>query len=181
MKQAEAQLVAAHDDPLVQRLVQLFRAHPVWCEAARLVSEDATSRVFFAHRPGEPWRLLRRDEQSVLEPGEADDPDLAFCFPPGAIAELEATRGGVGDFALALFRLALDADPERRVRLRVIAPFARLLRRGYVELLLRGGPRLLWFGARHGVRSVGELRRMVESARQGGPEPWETPSPAPRD
>jgi len=35
----------------------------------------------------------------------------------------------------------LEDDAAHRVELRVIAPFARLLRRGYVELLLRVGPR----------------------------------------
>jgi hypothetical protein len=158
----------------VERLAELFRAHPVWSEAARHLSADAASNVFFRHRPGEPWRLVRRGGVSILEPGAAADPDLAFRFPPAAIQVLEETRGGVGDFALALFRLMLDEGPDRRVELRVIAPFARLLRRGYVALLLRGGPRLLRFGAAHGVRNVSELRRVVGAARRATPHPWET-------
>jgi hypothetical protein len=173
VKRAAPDPGGAARDPDVDRLAGLFRAHPIWCEAARGISEDATSNVFFRHRPGEPWRLVRRAGESVLEPGRAADPDLAFCFPPAAIGALEATRGGVGDFALALFRLMLDSDPERRVELRVIAPFTRLLRRGYVSLLLRGGPRLLRFGAAHGVRSLAELRRAVEAARSAKPLPWE--------
>jgi hypothetical protein len=116
---------------------------------------------------------VRRGGHSVLEPGDAEDPDLAFCFPAAAIAELEATRGGVGDFALALFRLVLDDDPARHVGFRVVAPFTRLARRGYVDLLVRGGPRLLWFGARHGVRSLTALKRLVDDARRARPEPWE--------
>lgn len=165
--------VPAAEDPHVQRLVELFRSHPIWCEAAGRIAEDANSKVFFQHRPGEPWRLVRRGGGTVLEPGPAQDPDLAFCFPPAAIEELARTRGTIADFALALFRLALDDDPERRVRLRVIAPYARLLRRGYVDLLLRGGPRLFWFAAAHGVRSLAQLRRLVDAARNGVPEDWE--------
>jgi hypothetical protein len=164
----------ASSDPHVLRLSELFRTHPVWREAARRLAPDASSKVFFRHRPGEPWRLVRRGDETRLEPGPADDPDLAFCFPPAAIEALAATRGGVGDFALALFRLMLEEDPERRVALRVIAPFPRLLRRGYVALLLRGGPRLLWFGARHGVRTLAQLQRVVDAARGALPEPWES-------
>ena len=163
----------ASEDPQVRRLAELFRSHPIWCEAARQIAADGSCAVFFSHRPGEPWRLVRRGGVSVLEPGPAEDPDLAFCFSPAAIEALAHTKGGVGDFALALFRLGLEDDPERRVRIRVIAPFGRLLRRGYVTLLLRGGPRLLRFGARHGVRSLAELRRFVDSARHEGPEEWE--------
>jgi hypothetical protein len=178
-KKVGEEVAEASGDPHVARLAELFRAHPVWCQAARLIAPESTSKVFFRHRPGEPWRLVRRGEVTRLEPGSAEDPDLAFCFPPAAIEALAATRGGVGDFALALFGLVLENDPERRVALRVIAPFPRLLRRGYVELLLRGGPRLLWFGVRHGVRSVGQLRRIVDAARGAAPEPWETDA-APR-
>lgn len=161
-------------DAHVERLAELFRAHPVWCAAARRISAESTSNVFFRHRPGEAFRLVRRAGESVLEPGPAADPDLAFCFPPAAIAALEATLGGVDDFALALFRLMLEADPEQRVELRVIAPFTRLLRRGYVGLLLRGGPRLLRFGAEHGVRNAAELRRIIQTVRSATPRPWET-------
>jgi hypothetical protein len=170
---AARESASAGRDPHVERLAELFRAHPTWCEAARGISDQSTSSVFFRHRPGEPFRLVRRAGESVLEPGRAADPDLAFCFSPAAIETLEATRGSVGDFALALFRLMLEDDPERRVELRVAAPFTRLLRRGYVSLLLRGGPRLLRFGAAHGVRSLAELRRAVEAARSAKPLPWE--------
>jgi hypothetical protein len=158
----------------VERLAELFRAHPVWRGAAEHVSQDAASNVYFSQRPGEVFRLVRRGGESRLEPGAAADPDLAFLFTPASIDALEATQGGVGDFALALFRLMLEQDPERRVELRVIAPFGRLLRRGYVSLLLRGGPRLLRFGAAHGVRNVAELRRAVEAARSASPHAWET-------
>jgi hypothetical protein len=164
----------ATDDPHIRRLAELFRSHPAWCEAARRIAPESESKVFFRHRPGEPWRLVRRGDVTWLERGSARDPDLAFCFSPAAIEALAATRGGVDDFALTLFRLALDEDPARRVELRVIAPFARLLRRGYVQLLVRGGPRLLWFGATHGVRTLSQLRRQVEAATRAAPAAWET-------
>jgi len=164
----------AIEDPEVRRLAKLFRTHPVWCEAARRLSPEATSKVFFRHRPGEPWRLVRRRDVTLLERGAAEDPDLAFCFTPASIDALAKTHGGVSAFALALFQSMVEDDPDRRVELRVIAPFTRLLRRGYVDLLLRGGPRLLWFGAMHGVRTVGELRRLVETVRRATPAPWET-------
>jgi len=174
---------APSPDSHVLRLAELFRAHPAWCRAASRLAPESESNVFFRHLPGQPWRLLRRGGETHLERGAAADPDLAFCFSPAAIERLAATQGGVDDFALALFRSMLERDPERRVELRVVAPFVRLLRRGYVELLLRGGPRLLWFGATHGVRSIGDLRRLVEGIRSSEPAPWEavaTSQPPPR-
>jgi hypothetical protein len=160
-------------DPHVERLARLFREHPAWREAARHLSEEATSRVIFSHRPGERWRLERRGEGSLLLPGDAPDPDLVFRFSPAAIARLAGAEGSVGDFALELFGLIVAGDAEARVDLRIAAPFARLARRGYVRLLVAAGWRVLAFGARHGVRSLSELRRLVERIAARTPAPWE--------
>ena len=44
-------------DEWTERLAKLFAEHPAWIAAAQLLSPEATSTVFFRHRPGEPWRL----------------------------------------------------------------------------------------------------------------------------
>jgi len=160
-------------DPHVERLAGLFREHPAWRAAARHVSDDATSRVLFSHRPGERWHLARRAGESLLLPGDAPDPDLVFRFSPAAIERLAGARGSVGDFAVELFALIVSEDPDARVDLRVAAPFARLARRGYVGLLVAAGWRVLAFGARHGVRSLGQLRRLVKRLSSRPPETWE--------
>jgi hypothetical protein len=167
-------------DPAVERLAELFRSHPAWIAAARSIADEATSRVFFAHRPGEPWRLERHRGETRLVPGAVADPDFCFRFPPGAIERLAAVRGGVGEFAVELFELIGEADPALRVDFRIAAPFERLARRGYLGLLLRGGPRVLAFGATRGVRTLAALRRLVAGMVGRAPEPWETEGrPAP--
>jgi hypothetical protein len=164
---------APSGDPHVDRLARLFREHPAWRAAARHVSDAATSRVLFSHRPGERWHLARRGGESLLLPGDARDPDFVFRFSPAAIERLARVEGSVGAFAVELFGLVAGEDPEARVDLRIAAPFSRLVRRGYVRLLAAAGWRVLAFGARHGVRSLGGLRRLVEREREGPPEPWE--------
>lgn len=162
---SEHGLPSATEDPVVQDLARLFRTHPAWCRAAARISQDATSRVAFRHRPGEAWRLVRRGGETYLERGEAHDPDLAFTFGRASVERLAATRGDVADFAIALFELIESDDPELHVDLRVEAPFPRLVRRGYVRMLLWAGPRLLAWGARHGVFTVRQLRARVEAER----------------
>jgi hypothetical protein len=161
-------------DPWIERLARLFREHPAWRESARFIDRRATSSVFFGHRPGEPWHLERRGDETLLVTGAAADPDFAFRFAPGAIARLEAVRGGPGDFAAELFTLALAQDPEIRVDLRIAASFARLLRRGYVRLLLAAGPRVRALGAEHGVLTVRGLQRLVTTLRKRQRAVWET-------
>lgn len=156
----------AQFDAAVAELSRLFREHPAWREAARHLKPECTSAVWFPHRPGEPWHLVHEGECARLRPGPDPDPDLVFRFPPGAVQALARTRGGVGEFAVRLFELMIDPDPERHVDFRIVAPFWRLARRGYVRLLLAAGPRVAAFGVSHGVRGLADLRRLVRGLRR---------------
>jgi len=103
-----------------------------------------------------------------LEPGELGDADLELGFTPEAIERLEATRGGIGAFAVALFDLAVERDEALRIDVRILVPFSRLVRRGYLRLLVAGGPGVLAWGAAHGVATLGQLRRFAGRLRTGG-------------
>lgn len=137
--------------------------------------------MHFTHRPGEVWRLEQREGETHLLKGAATDPDLIFRFTPGAIERLAALEGGIGDFAVELFSLITDDDSACHVDLRVAAGFGRLALRGYVRLLLAAGPRVLAFGARHGIRTLPALRRFVAALRARGPADWEQQAPQRRD
>jgi hypothetical protein len=151
----------------------MFATHPAWIEAARRIQRGAQSRVFFSHLPGEVWHLARTAEGSRLEPGPGSDPDFVFRFSPGAIARLARVEGGVGDFAAELFDRILSDEASTRVDLRIVAPFHRLARRGYLGLVWHAASRLVALGAAHGVQSLRDLRRLVEEVRKAPPEAWE--------
>jgi len=157
-------------DDWTERLARLFRAHPAWVAAARSLSTSATSNVYFTHRRGEVWRLEQQNAETLLLPGATPDPDFVFRFSPEAIESLETVEGGIGDFAVALFSQVVDDE----VGLRIVAGFPRLMRRGYVKLLVVAGPPVVAFGATHGVRTLGALRRFVAQLRASGPADWET-------
>jgi hypothetical protein len=163
----------AASDPHVAALTRLFRSHPAWCAAAARIAEGSTSGVWFLHRPGEPWHLLREGDESWLRPGLAERPDFVFRFSPASIRELEQAGDQVGDFAVRLFELMLEPEPERQVGFRIVAGFTRLLRRGYVGLLLSSGPRVAAFAARNGVTGLASLRRLVNALRRSEPWDWE--------
>ena len=162
-------------DDYVARLARLFLEHPIWIEAAQRISTDATSTIFFSHNPGRAWHLENRDGEILLLPGAAEDPDFVFRFTPPAIQRLEGVDRGMDDFAVELFRLILEAPIDEGVGIRIVAGFPRLLRRGYVRLLLSAGPGVLAFGAGQGVFSLHSLRRLVASTRSPEPMEWETP------
>ena len=155
-------------DAYVDKLAGHFLNHPVWVNAAASIKEGASSQVYFSHLDGE-WHLLRQDGQSLLLEGASPDPDFAFCFTPASIDRIFAVEGSVGDFAVELFECITSEDEKEKVDFRVIAPFSKLLKRGYVKLLLRGGPKVLQYAASHGVRTLSDLRRLLKEARSDDP------------
>jgi hypothetical protein len=158
-------------DPTVRTLAELFRRHPAWVRAAGYIAKGAESAVSFSHLPGRSWRLVRRGGESLLLRGRARGPDFAFRFTPAAVARLAAVRGDIGDFAVELFGRILEPREERGMGFRVIAPFSRLVRRGYVRLLLAAGPEVVRFGASRGVTTLQDLRRFVAARRADRPYP----------
>lgn len=156
-------------DEWTRRLATLFAEHPAWVDAAGRLRGDATSTVYFTHRAREPWRLETHAGSTRLLPGAAGDPDLVFRFSPESIGRLESVEGGIGDFAVALFEQIVNQEVDLRIR----AGFGRLVRRGYVKLLLAAGPPVLAFGASHGIRTLGALRRFVADLSTQGPADWE--------
>ena len=160
-------------DPVVAQLAAFFGEHPAWVSAAAKLQPEASSSVYFTHLPGQVWHLALHDGRACLGRGAAPDPDLVFLFTPAAVGRLAGVDGTIGDFAVELFRLLAETRPHLRVRLRVAASFARLLRRGYLGLLVAGGWGVLAFGATRGVRTIAQLRTLVDEVRCSQPEPWE--------
>jgi hypothetical protein len=162
-------------DLWIETLARMFREHPAWQETARMIDPRSTSTVYFRHRPDEPWHLERRGDETMLLPGVAADPDFVFRFTPGAVARLAAVRGNAGDFAAELFSLAWSDDSTVRVNIVIATGFARLLRRGYVRLLLAAGPRARAIAAAHGV-GMSSVQHLIAAMRKFDRAGWEEPS-----
>lgn len=159
-------------DAYAEKLKTMLATHPAWISTAKTIRDGSSSRVYFSHLPGE-FHLLRKDGQSLLIDEPAEDPDFAFRFTPRSIDRLCAVKGSEqADFAIELFDCVVSDDPEVQVGLRVIAGFTRLVWRGYVTMLLRGGPRVLAYGATRGIHSVSDLRKFMRQTRASDPR-WE--------
>jgi len=162
------------DDPAIAKLARLFREDPVWVDAMGRIKPGANSAVYFSHRPGEPWHVIAiegagGDKGVCLRPGPAEAPDFAFCFTPAAINALAAVEGGIDDVAVRLFDLILADE----VGFRIIASFWRLIRHGHLRLVLDAGPKVVAYGAQHGIRTLGQLTSFVRQIRSATPMPCE--------
>jgi hypothetical protein len=168
---------ALERDEFVGRLARMFRENPAWVDAAKRMESGARSTVCFSHLPGEPWHLERSNGETRLLPGAASHPDFVFRFTPESIERLAAIDGGIGDIAVELFKLIATERSQRRIGFRVVASFPTLVQRGYLGVLAAGGRRVLAFGASRGVRTLADLRRLVERAREAEPQDWEFGGP----
>lgn len=137
------------------------------------VAEGAASNVYFSHLPDTVWHLTKRNGAVHLLPGRTPAPDFVFRFTPASIVALAHAHGAADAVAVTLFALMLEEDRARRVDFRIVAPFATLWQHGHVRLLVVSGPKVLAFGARHGVRTLGQLRDLVQRMRRAEPADWE--------
>ena len=143
-----------------QRLIEFFATHPAWVSAARPLPDGVCSQLFFAGDPT-PWRLIRRGGQSVLEPGEPDQPDFGFVFSEGAIDYMtEPDDATIGDFAVRLYECCFVMDEDYRVELQVLSPISRILRNGYWKIAMKGGWKVMKLARAHGIITIKDVRRV---------------------
>lgn len=160
---------APGQDPVIAELAWLFAEHPVWVKAMGCIAEGTTSAVYFSHRPGEAWHLIADGGRIRLRLGPARRPDFAFRFSPVAVETLAGVEGETDDVAVYLFDLILAGE----VGFRIIAPFWRLIRHGHLRLVLDAGPKVIVYGAQHGVTTLGQLRALVRSVSSPRRASWE--------
>ena len=156
-------------DPSIAKLAWLFREHPDWVDAMQHIADGSVSAVYFTHRPGEPWHLIVDSGAVHLLPGPTKKPDFAFRFSPHAIDKLAAAHGGIDAVAVELFDLILADEVDFRIN----ASFWRLVRHGHLRLVLEAGPKVFAYGARHGVRTLGQLRAVAKSVSSSQQAAWE--------
>lgn len=145
----------------LEALRDFFHSAPAARRATRPLRREAEVALDL---DGEPARFAMASGAPEILPGPARDPDFALGLPAEAVRRLTAGEGaGVGGLGVSFFRMVLSRDPALRVRVRLLASTARLVRRGYLEVLALGGLEVaLWLlraGARSPLSALERLRR----------------------
>ncbi|HET7755276.1 MAG TPA: AAA family ATPase [Anaeromyxobacteraceae bacterium] len=97
----------------------------------------------------------------VKEAGTAhvrDEPpraaDFTLTLPDGAVRRITSLQSDdVGEFGIEFFKLVLERDPDLKVRVKVDAPTAQLLKHGYLSVLALGGVKVTWWLVKNGVKN----------------------------
>jgi hypothetical protein len=105
------------------------------------------------------WRL-RKDAASglVLEAGKAVDPDFELRIPPRASeAIFSRADTDIGELGVTFFEHIAAKDSDLRINVTVRSGLLKLNSRGWLGLVARGGPTVMMWMARRGLRGPGAI------------------------
>jgi hypothetical protein len=114
------------------------------------------------------WRLWNDPENGiVLAPGKAKDCDFQLRIPPRAVFNIcSHSDADMGDLGVLFFEHIVARDPARKIHVTLHSGLVKLTGRGWLGLLARGGPKVLMWMTKHGLRgpsaiatALGRLKR----------------------
>lgn len=145
---------AAGNDELLARFL---RESPAARAAAASLRSGAEVGVFFTNVAGE-WRFYSEGGTPALERRKAQDPDFDLRLAPGAVKDICAQPDAdIGDLGVAVFEHMVARDPERKIRVTLRSGLIKLTVRGWLSVLAQGGPKVVAWMARKGLRGPGAV------------------------
>lgn len=145
-------------DPPDVVLSTFLATHPGARRAAGSLRAGAEFAITFAGLAGH-WRGYRSDSGELqLEQGQAIDPDFELQVPRAAIDDICSRKdASVGDLGVAFFELMVSRQQERRIHVKVRSGLVKLTRRGWLGLVTLGGPALMVWLGRKGLKGPGAI------------------------
>jgi hypothetical protein len=135
----------------VAALKNFFETSPAARKATKHLNSEAEVALALE---GGAARFTMRSGSARVEATPAADPDFTLTIPEAAVSRITGIQGDdVGAFGIEFFKLALEKDPALKVHVRVDAPTARLLSRGYLGVLAAGGMKVSWWLLKNGVKN----------------------------
>jgi hypothetical protein len=130
---------------------------------ARCLKPGAEVAISFTDRPGD-WRFYPNEAgQAVLEATKASDPDFELTIPPGAIRAIcSHAKADVGELGVAFFEKIVAREPDLRIQVKVRSGVIKLTRRGWLGALAEGGPKVMTWMAKKGLRGRGAIATALE-------------------
>jgi hypothetical protein len=137
--------------PAFERLKVFFETSPVALKASKPLKKTVEVGLTL---DGGPARFTMESGKAQVLEGQAKDPDFTLRMPDAAIHQIVGlTTDDVGEFGIEFFKLVLDKDPARQVKIKIDAPTTRLLGHGYLGVLAQGGLKVTWWLLKNGVKN----------------------------
>ena len=137
---------------LYLRMKEFFEVNPVTRKLAGPLKEGAVAELAF-DGDATLYAMVKEGGRSVLRPGRPEHPEMVMKFNKGAIDYifgLESEK--VEDYALRLFECAVQPTQKRWVRVKLTTSILDAYRKGYIAMLLLGGPGAVKMAAQLGIK-----------------------------
>jgi hypothetical protein len=146
-------------------LTRFLTSSPAARTVAASLRDGAEVGVTFTELVGE-WRFFVDHAEPWLEPGKAKDPDFELRLPPGAVKAIcSQTDADIGDLGVAFFEHIITLQPEKKIRVTLRSGLVKLTKRGWVGVLAKGGPKVMGWLARKGLRGPGAVASALARLR----------------
>jgi hypothetical protein len=114
------------------------------------------------------WRLCKANSGEIaFEAIKAVDPDFELIIPPRAgQAIYSRPEAEMGDLGVAFFEHITAKDSESRINVHLRSGLLKLTGRGWLGLLSRGGPPVMMWLAKKGLRGPGAIATALGRLRR---------------
>ncbi len=151
----------------IEQLTRIFTTMEAGRNAVRPLKRGTTVGIRILGEPGE-YTFERTAQSAEIRPGAAVDPDFILTMGPNAVQQIHDTEGNrIGDFGVSFLKAMMAEEEENAVRVQLKAGLFRLTRRGYLKVLLLGGPVVVAFMAKHGYVGPTAVAKAIKKLKKG--------------
>ena len=148
-------------------LSNFLSTSPAALAAASSLRVGAEAAITLTDVEGD-WRIFRTEDSGILfESGKALDPDFDLRIPPAAIHSICSRHDSdAGDLGVTFFEHLVERDPALKITVKLHSGFIKLTSRGWLTLLARGGPKVVFWLANKGLRGPGGVATALGRLRR---------------
>jgi len=113
-----------------------------------------------------PVRLSKNKDRVLVDETPLKSPDMTFWIGKKGVQELSAMKTeDIGEIGVAIMKLMLSEDPDKRLTSKVHIGSLQLLTHGYLGVLPLGGSTVMKFLASKGFSSIGKIKDAISKIR----------------
>ena len=148
--------------PEAAQLRDFFTSDPATREAMSRLAEGAEIRVCFPN--GDRWVVYRSGKDVCFEPRSSDRADVEISIQDGGLGALPRLSGlNLGQLGVEV----LKAMARKELKLRVCGSAIRIMRQGYIQLLLSAGPEFTKHLRELGLTSLPKILGAIKKIKTG--------------
>lgn len=151
---------------LIEKLKKFIEAHPVAMKAAGHLKKGASADIVIQGVDG-IWHFIKTEAGGKFIEGPSPSADFSMQIPPRAIEELSAMQGdNMAEFGILFFKYAGAQDFDNKIFVQLKSGLLTLTAKGYVKLVLAGGPSLAAWIATKGFGGPAGIKKAFDRLRE---------------